>query len=397
MKLHWLSAPVALVLVTTLQTVPSNAAVVKDFTVPATYVLTKCISATELDCIESVGILDSQGVLLPGTLKSETVSETPRISSGNSIYTGNSIWLVGDKEVNLAGTIDSPNSKGCSGTCAALRIFIDVADPLTTKVKLVFRTSWLRPMNIQFKAQQSEYKFEKIAGGSIWTFEGMGMPFSDYRWSSVDELNAKKKADAKADVDSTLFDLFIHHAGKSLVDSYWDPKCSDKGFSVQSHNTNETGDPIWDSANESLIFSIFAPHFRKSGELNSGYFKYWASHDFMDCKYPGNTLTKAAKLTLEIVNEDGTSNVATTAVMNKDGSLNFFASGFHFSAPKILIKADKSVQAATPSPTPSPSASATAATLVNPPKLISISCVKGKITKKVTGLKPKCPAGYKKK
>ena len=395
MKLPWLSASVALVLVTTLQTVPSNAAVVKDFTVPATYVLTKCISATELDCIESVGILDSQGALLPGTLKSEIVLENPRISAGNAIYSGSSTWLVGDKEVRVSGTIDSPNSKGCNGTCAALRVFIDVADPLTTKVKLVFRTSWLQPMNIQFKAQQSEYKFEKILGGALWTFEGMGMPFSDYSWTNLEELNTKKKTEAKADIDSTLFDLFIHHAGKSLVDSYWDPKCSDKGFSVQSHNTNETGDPIWDSANESLIFSIFAPHFRKSGELNSGYFKYWASHDFMDCKYPGNTLTKAAKLTLEIVNEDGTSNVATTAVMNKDGSLNFFASGFHFSAPKILIKADKTVPAATPSPTPGPTAPV--ATVVKPTKLISIICVKGKITKKVTGLKPKCPAGYKKK
>jgi hypothetical protein len=395
MKLRWLCAPIALVLVITLQTVPSQAVVVKDFTVPATYVLTKCMSATELDCIESVGILDSQGALLPGTLKSEIVLENPRISAGNAIYSGSSTWLVGDKEVRVSGTIDSPNSKGCNGTCAALRVFIDVADPLTTKVKLVFRTSWLQPMNIQFKAQQSEYKFEKILGGALWTFEGMGMPFSDYSWTNLEELNTKKKTEAKADIDSTLFDLFIHHAGKSLVDSYWDPKCSDKGFSVQSHNTNETGDPIWDSANESLIFSIFAPHFRKSGELNSGYFKYWASHDFMDCKYPGNTLTKAAKLTLEIVNEDGTSNVATTAVMNKDGSLNFFASGFHFSAPKILIKADKTVPAATPSPTPSPSAPV--ATVVKPTKLISMICVKGKITKKVTGLKPKCPAGYKKK
>ena len=393
--MRWFSAPVALVLVTTLQTAPSQAVVVKDFKVPAVYMLTKCTSAAELDCIESVGILNSQGALLPGTLKSETVSETPFISGGNSVYSGNSIWLVGEKEVNLTGTIDSPSTKGCLGTCAALRFFIGVADPLNTKVKLVFRSSWLRPMNIQFKAQQSEYKFEKISGGSLWTFEGMGMSFSDYQFTSVDELNTKKKADAKADVDSTLFYLIIHHAGKSNIDSFWDPKCSDKGFSVQSHNTNETGDPIWDSANESLIFSIFAPHFRKSGELNSGYFKYWASHEFMDCKYPGNTLTKAAKLTLEIVNEDGTSSVATTAVMNKDGSLYFFASGFHFSSPKILIKADKTVQAATPSP--KPSASAPVATVLKPTKSISIVCVKGKTTKKVTGVKPKCPTGYKKR
>ena len=30
-------------------------------------------------------------------------------------------------------------------------------------------------------------------------------------------------------------------------------------------------------------------------------------------------------------------------------------------------------------------------------KKISIACVKGKVTKKVTTVKPKCPAGYKKK
>ena len=355
MRLRWLSAPVALALITTLQTLPSQALPTKDFTVPATYVLTKCQSAAEFDCIESVGIVDNQGVLIAGSLKSEIVSENPQIIDGNSIYSGSSTWLVADKEVKLRGSIDSPNTKGCMGTCAALRIFIDVADPLTTKVKLVFRTSWLRPMNIQFKAQESDYKFEKITGGSRWTFEGMGMPFSDFRWRNLDELNTKKATNAKADVDSTLFDLFIHHAGKTFNESFWDPKCSDKGFSVQSHNTNETGDPIWDAANESLIFSIFAPHFKTSGELNSGYFKYWASHEFMDCKYPGNTLTKAAKLTLKIVNEDGTSSVATSAVMNKDGNLYFFASGFHFSTPKILIKAEKTAPVVAPSPSPSTS------------------------------------------
>jgi membrane protein involved in colicin uptake len=30
-------------------------------------------------------------------------------------------------------------------------------------------------------------------------------------------------------------------------------------------------------------------------------------------------------------------------------------------------------------------------------KKITITCVKGKLTKKVTAVKPKCPAGYKKK
>jgi len=45
-------------------------------------------------------------------------------------------------------------------------------------------------------------------------------------------------------------------------------------------------------------------------------------------------------------------------------------------------------------PTPTPSASKAPIAV---PKLLTISCVKGKITKKVTAAKPVCPAGYKKK
>ena len=45
-----------------------------------------------------------------------------------------------------------------------------------------------------------------------------------------------------------------------------------------------------------------------------------------------------------------------------------------------------------PSPTPSPSASAKPVT-----KAVTITCIKGKTSKKVTAAKPKCPAGYKKK
>jgi hypothetical protein len=58
----------------------------------------------------------------------------------------------------------------------------------------------------------------------------------------------------------------------------------------------------------------------------------------------------------------------------------------------------------TPTPTPSETPSATptptptvVATAMPAAKKTTITCVKGKITKKVTGVKPKCPAGYKKR
>lgn len=49
---------------------------------------------------------------------------------------------------------------------------------------------------------------------------------------------------------------------------------------------------------------------------------------------------------------------------------------------------------ATPTPTPTPTVVATVKPVL---KKTTITCVKGKKTKKVTAVKPKCPAGYKKK
>jgi hypothetical protein len=61
-------------------------------------------------------------------------------------------------------------------------------------------------------------------------------------------------------------------------------------------------------------------------------------------------------------------------------------------------------QTATPTPTPTPVVTATptptptvVATVKPVAKKTTITCVKGKLTKKVTEIKPKCPAGYKKK
>lgn len=47
----------------------------------------------------------------------------------------------------------------------------------------------------------------------------------------------------------------------------------------------------------------------------------------------------------------------------------------------------------TPTPTPTPTATPTAA----PAKKTTITCVKGKTVKKVTGVAPKCPSGFKKR
>jgi hypothetical protein len=69
------------------------------------------------------------------------------------------------------------------------------------------------------------------------------------------------------------------------------------------------------------------------------------------------------------------------------------ASGFTFSTPSIKVRFSQVVDpVVTPAPTPSPTATTKPAA-----KKITITCVKGKSSKKVTAIKPTCPTGYKKK
>jgi hypothetical protein len=68
------------------------------------------------------------------------------------------------------------------------------------------------------------------------------------------------------------------------------------------------------------------------------------------------------------------------------------AGGFTFSTPSIKVKLSQDA------PAPAPSASATPTPTAQPvAKKITITCVKGKTSKKVTAIKPTCPTGYKKK
>jgi hypothetical protein len=83
--------------------------------------------------------------------------------------------------------------------------------------------------------------------------------------------------------------------------------------------------------------------------------------------------------TISVVSESGTPDIATTLVREKDGFLNLAAYNFTFSSPTVRVKLTQEV--------------------VKPVvlKKTTITCVKGKIVKKVTATNPLCPKGYKKK
>jgi hypothetical protein len=76
--------------------------------------------------------------------------------------------------------------------------------------------------------------------------------------------------------------------------------------------------------------------------------------------------------TVNVISGNTSTLVGTTTVSEKNGWLKLAAYGFTFSEKTLKVK-------------------------ISQPKnqKYSISCVKGKLTKKITGTNPKCPKGYK--
>jgi hypothetical protein len=115
---------------------------------------------------------------------------------------------------------------------------------------------------------------------------------------------------------------------------------------------------------------------------------------------------------VEVINPNGTNQIAATTLTESDGWLRLAASGFTFSSPTLKFKLTQSEvvasQSPTPTPTPKPDPSVSPVSSPTPsaspsalPKQLesksTISCIKGKVTKKVTAVNAKCPTGYKKK
>ena len=90
---------------------------------------------------------------------------------------------------------------------------------------------------------------------------------------------------------------------------------------------------------------------------------------------------------ISIAYESGERQIATKVVNERDGWLYLGAYNFTFSSPTIQVKLSQESPKSSPSPELKP----------NAVKKTTITCLKGKLTKKVTAVNPKCPSGYKKR
>ena len=155
--------------------------------------------------------------------------------------------------------------------------------------------------------------------------------------------------------------------------------------------TYSAGPPAYNKSEGSLDYKVLAPHYTAKGDLAVGTYDLLLKSEVARCIYGFSKAPISGSIS--IVNESGQNNVATTIINEKNGWLYMSANGFTYSSPTVKVKLSQEAEVVvTPTPTPTPSTSAKPVA-----KTVTITCVKGKTSKKVTAVKPKCPAGFKKK
>ncbi len=141
-----------------------------------------------------------------------------------------------------------------------------------------------------------------------------------------------------------------------------------------------------------LNYKVSGFHYAPDGvTTNLGTYDLVLRSDAARCLYGFSDAPISA--TVEIAGADGKQNIATTVVSEKDGWLKMKAAGFTYSEKQIKVKITQEGSVGKPvSEKVEP-----ISPIVNKVKKSSITCVKGKVTRKVTAVSPKCPGGYKKK
>jgi hypothetical protein len=199
-------------------------------------------------------------------------------------------------------------------------------------------------------------------------------------------VNTMTKADATWSV------LNIYPQGINSNSSRWLARCDyARGMSIW-HNGNLQSYPNWDSTDQTLSLKVEAAHLQMDGTQNFGTFSIAMPLTVANCLW-GADLSKATQASVSATYPElGITELVATTVKISQGTYFLSASGFHYSAPTIKVKVAQINEVAPP------------INEVAPPikeavklKLQNIWCVKGKLIKKVTGVKPFCPKGYKKK
>lgn len=376
-----------------------------------------CSAGGGLYCIESVSITPSGGKAIALTW---VASGTQGTTAGNTIGVASGKTLPGRWSAD--GAFASENYDGLYIDAAAANEFVPwimldakpTYSPGNNVTLAALTTSVTTPVNlnsatlISVKMRISDFKLgvtygiatEATVDVQAAVFEIAGYPVR------VPQAKSAKDCSGDAGISSALVTQF-----QSILVPSNDPL----GFSfeggsgkiyVGSNGLCKLSTPVWNADKKSLSYKASAPRLAPDGKsVNTGF--YYATISSADAlalwglKKPEDA---AAALTISVRTNEGGSTAATKTVAVKNGRIIIQVFGFEFPDPMLDISLNPSydmlassagaasnmsaagTERSTASPKPTPQA-----------KITTISCLKGNQLRKVSGVKPKCPTGFKRR
>jgi hypothetical protein len=180
---------------------------------------------------------------------------------------------------------------------------------------------------------------------------------------------------------------------------------------IGSNGLCKLSTPVWNADTKHFKYTASAPRLAPDGSsVNKGFYR--AIIPVADAKALWgltNPNDAAKALVVSIMTTEGGSKVALSSISVRNSNIVIDVSNFDFPDPllDIALNPNYSMNSSTPDATGgSKGPDATGGTKgpdanqsITAPKAktTTITCIKGKVTKKVTAVKPVCPKGYKKK
>ena len=226
-------------------------------------------------------------------------------------------------------------------------------------------------------AQDMDYwsKSENMAGNAVANLEAAMYGFGDVALNGMKSIAPLIQDKAQGSISAWSFRTLSTNE-MSGADRCFTSTPGVKGIVTTNSTAYSAGPPALKDG--SLNYKVASAHYSFDGSIFRGTYNLVVRSDVARCLY--NFSAAPIKASIEVVSENGdASNVATTVSAEKDGWLSLSASNFTFSAPTVKVKLTQDA----------PTFSGT--------KKVTITCTKGKVSKKVTASKPVCPKGYIKK
>ena len=446
----------ALVIVTVLLAFvfqPVSSAEIIEKNKPAYVWFSKCVNDKDLDCIESLGIIDKAGKFIPGkptgysspdktTGSVETKTrgylnytwvhpnetwELPGLTTeyGNSyvitefsLSSGPLVWYdPGSNTVYPPSVINSmrfallavPTIQGFAGglwgvplknfahNCVTQDYAQEMACqrtanfPAEQRIQATLRFSWYRASKVQSNLRENNYKVEELGNGAT-RVTVTGKPMERPYFVDSRTLNRDVYTREQADTSTNQWEIQTEDSS----DGYTPEKCKNTGLPIATGNMYSQTPPVWNATTGDLSVNVWAPHRDPTGAIYKGYYEGNFTKEYISCLWGIDAKKISDEFSVSITDQGtGLSEVATTSIVQTNTGIRLVASGFHYSENKIKFVRNVAAPSATPTQTPTPTPTPTAKPVVA--KKTTITCVKGKLVKKVSAEKPLCPAGYKKK